>query len=109
MQGGIIHGLKAALFGGQSFDAGAPQTANFNRLGTLRVKNAPIVDVHIVESGEPLGGIGEPGVPPIAPAVANTYFQLLGKRLRTLAFLSAEVEGVGEVKPEDFFNSSFDD
>jgi len=86
MQGGIIHGLNGALYGGQSFAAGAPQVANFNTLAMLRVKDAPTVEVQIMESGEALGGIGEPGVPPIAPAVANAYFQLTGIRVRNLPF-----------------------
>ena len=108
MQGGIIHGLNAALYGGQSFVAGAPQVANFNQLKFLRVKDAPNVEVHIIESGEPLGGAGEPGVPPIAPAVANAYFQLMGKRLRTLPFFSSEITGV-DSKPEIIFKGSFED
>lgn len=98
IQGGIIHGLNAALWGGQSFVAGAPQVANFNRIRMLRVKEAPEVDVHIIDSGKPLGGIGEPGVPPIAPAVANAYFQLTGVRLRSLPFFpdgSAPTDGGG--------------
>jgi len=86
MQSGIIHGLNAALWGGQSFVSGAPQVANFNRIRMLRVKEAPTVDVHIIENDYPLGGIGEPGVPPIAPAVANAYYQLTGVRVRTLPF-----------------------
>jgi len=107
MQGGIIHGLNAALYGGQSFVSGAPQVANFNRLKFLRVKDAPRVEVHIIESGEPLGGIGEPGVPPIAPAVANAYFQLMGKRLRTLPFFSSEIE-VAVGNDEVIFAGSFE-
>jgi len=86
MHSGIIHGLNAALWGGQSFVNGAPQVANFNRLRMLRVKDAPDVDVHIINSGEALGGIGEPGVPPIAPAVANAYYRLTGIRVRALPF-----------------------
>jgi isoquinoline 1-oxidoreductase beta subunit len=93
IQSGIIHGLNAALYGGQNFVAGAPQHANFNSIRMLRVKDAPQVDVHILESGEPLGGIGEPGVPPIAPAVANAYFQLTGVRVRTLPFFPAATGG----------------
>ena len=86
MQSGIIHGLNAALWGGQSFAGGAPQVANFNNIRMLRVKEAPDVDVHIVASGEALGGIGEPAVPPIAPAVANAYYRLTGIRIRSLPF-----------------------
>ncbi|HEX9136154.1 MAG TPA: hypothetical protein VF905_04305, partial [Nitrospirota bacterium] len=50
----------------------------------LRMSEAPEVDVHIVESGEKLGGIGEPGVPPVAPAVANAVFTAIGARIRQL-------------------------
>ena len=86
MQGGIIHGLNAALWGRQRFVAGKPQIGNFNQYRMLRVREAPEVQVVIVNSGEPLGGIGEPGVPPIAPAVANAYYRLTGVRIRKLPF-----------------------
>ena len=95
MQSGIIHGLNAALWGGQSFVNGEPQVANFNKIRMLRVKDAPNVDVRIIASGEPLGGIGEPGVPPIAPAVANAYYQLTGIRVRSLPFFPI-TGGAGE-------------
>ena len=88
MQSGIIHGLNAALWGGQRFREGRPKVANFNAIRMLRVKDAPDVDVHIIDSGEPPGGIGEPGVPPIAPAVANAYYRLVGVRVRELPFFT---------------------
>ena len=56
----------------------------------LQLREMPHVDVKIVNSGNALGGIGEPGVPPIAPAVANAYFNLTGKRVRTLPFFPGQ-------------------
>jgi isoquinoline 1-oxidoreductase beta subunit len=88
MQGGIIHGLNAAMWGRQKFVAGKPQIANFNTYRMLRVSEAPQVEVQILNSGQPVSGVGEPGVPPIAPAVANAYFRLTGIRKRKLPFFA---------------------
>src|SRR5262249_13669585 len=62
---------------------------NFDDYPILRMSETPKVEVAIVNSGEKMGGIGEPGTPPIAPAVANAIFALTGKRLRTLPFVLA--------------------
>ena len=79
MQGGIVHGLNAALWGEQGFIAGKAVKKNFNTARMLKASEMPNVDVVIVESGQQyVGGVGEPGVPPIAPAVANAYFRLTG-------------------------------
>ncbi len=86
MEGGIAHGLAAALWGNMTFTQGAANYANFSHYRMLRLPEMPQVDVTIVNSGGPLGGVGEPGVPPIAPAVANAYAKLTGKRVRTLPF-----------------------
>ena len=90
MQGGIVHGLNAALWGEMTFAQGAAQKRNFDKHRVLRLREMPHVDVKIINSGNALGGIGEPGVPPIAPAVANAYFKLTGKRVRTLPFFPGQ-------------------
>ena len=87
MQGGIVHGLNAALWGEQKFIAGKAVKKNFNTARMLKASEMPNVDVVIVESGQQyVGGVGEPGVPPIAPAVANAYFRLTGIRQKNLPF-----------------------
>ncbi|MEZ4413478.1 MAG: xanthine dehydrogenase family protein molybdopterin-binding subunit [Gemmatimonadales bacterium] len=84
MQGGIVFGLTAALHGEITIDKGRVQQNNFYDYEMVRMPAAPVVDVRIVPSTEPPGGVGEPGVPPIAPAVANAVFALTGQRLRRL-------------------------
>jgi isoquinoline 1-oxidoreductase beta subunit len=82
--GGLTMGLSAALREQVEFADGGVKSANFGDYELLRMSEAPEVDVHIVKSGEKLGGIGEPGVPPIAPAVANAVFTATGARIRRL-------------------------
>lgn len=89
MQGGIAHGLSAALWGRQTFISGVPQVKNFDKMRLLSAGEMPQVEVAVVNSGQALGGIGEPGVPPIGPAVANAYARLKGTRVRTLPFFPA--------------------
>jgi isoquinoline 1-oxidoreductase subunit beta len=84
MQGGIVFGLSAALYGEITLTRGRVVQGNFDTYPVVRMPQAPTVDVHIVPSAEPLGGAGEPGVPPIAPAVCNAIFQATGKRIRKL-------------------------
>jgi isoquinoline 1-oxidoreductase beta subunit len=86
IQGGIVHGLSAAMWGRMTFTRGVVSPRNFNRARVTRMPETPEVTVKIINSGEELGGIGEPGVPPVAPAVANAYARLTGKRLRSLPF-----------------------
>jgi len=93
MTGGILMGLSAALKEGMSFSGGGVESSNFHNYDILRMDEAPEAEVHIVESGEDLGGIGEPGVPPIAPAVANALFAVSGIRLRRLPMTPAAVLG----------------
>jgi isoquinoline 1-oxidoreductase beta subunit len=69
-----------------TFKRGVVSPRNFNRFRVTRMPEMPEITVRIINSGQALGGIGEPGVPPIAPAVANAYARLTGKRLRTLPF-----------------------
>lgn len=84
MESGIAFGLSAALHSALSFKEGRVQESNFHDFRVLRMSEMPQVDVHIVPSSERPSGVGEPGTPPIAPAVANALFALTGQRLREL-------------------------
>jgi isoquinoline 1-oxidoreductase beta subunit len=84
MEGGIAYGLSAALYGEVTLDKGAVQQTNFHQYRVLRMPEMPVVEVHIVPSAEAPTGVGEPGVPPIAPAVANAVFALTGRPVRKL-------------------------
>ena len=86
IEGAIVYGLSAALYGRITFKEGKVEQSNFHDYPVLRMNEMPKVDVHIVQSSEAPGGIGEPGTPPIAPAVANAIFAATGKRLRQLPF-----------------------
>ena len=84
MEGGIVFGLTAALFGQITFDKGRVQQSNFGDYRMMRMSEAPTVEVHIVASTDEPGGIGEPGTAAIAPALANAVFNATGQRLRKL-------------------------
>ena len=84
MESGIVFGLTAALKGEITLKDGAVQQSNFHDYPLLRMNETPDIDVHIVASDAPPEGVGEPGVPPVAPAVANAIFAATGQRLRSL-------------------------
>jgi isoquinoline 1-oxidoreductase beta subunit len=84
IEGGIIFGITAALYGNITIENGRVQQANFDTYRPLRINEAPVIDVHLVSSTQAPGGIGEPGTAAIAPAVANAIFAATGKRLRKL-------------------------
>jgi isoquinoline 1-oxidoreductase beta subunit len=84
MESGVAFGLGAALHSALHFREGRVQESNFHDYQVLRMNEMPVVEVHIVPSTDKPGGIGEVGVPPIAPAVANAVAALTGKRLREL-------------------------
>lgn len=86
MQSGIVYGLSAALHGELTLKDGKVQQSNFHDYPALRLAEMPKIEVHIVPSTDKMGGCGEPGTPPIAPAVGNALFALTGKRLRSLPF-----------------------
>jgi len=86
IEGGVVFALSAALKGEITIAHGAAVQNNFDGYDLVRMPEAPTVEVHIVDSGAELGGIGEPGVPPLAPAVANAVFAATGIRLRKLPF-----------------------
>lgn len=84
MQGGIIFGLSAALYGEITWNEGAVEQYNFPQYDMVRLQVAPTVAVHIMENDEYPGGVGEPGTPPAAPALANALFAATGVRERSL-------------------------
>ncbi len=86
MEGGVVMGLSIALHERVKFAKGGVATSGFSQYRLLGMKEAPAVEVFIAESRHPVGGIGEPGLPPIAPAVANAVFAVTGVRLRELPF-----------------------
>lgn len=86
IQSGIAMGLTAAMYGEIKIKDGIAETRNFDTYRILRMNEMPEVEVHIVKSGESPTGIGEPGVPPIGPAVANAAQQLTGKHVYRLPF-----------------------
>jgi isoquinoline 1-oxidoreductase beta subunit len=89
VEGGVGFGLGAILYGAITLKNGQVEQSNFNDYRVLRMREMPKVEVHIVASGEPPSGIGEPVVPPIGPAVSNAIFAATGKRARTLPMSSA--------------------
>jgi isoquinoline 1-oxidoreductase subunit beta len=84
MQSAIIFGLSAALHGEITLKDGRVQQKNFDDYPVVRMNEAPAIEVHLVPSTEQPGGVGEPGTPPSAPALANALFALTGKRIRRL-------------------------
>ena len=86
LESAIVYGLSAALHGAITIENGKPVQSNFHDYPPLRFSEMPDIDVHIISSEALPTGIGEPGTPPIAPAVANAVFALTGKRLRRMPF-----------------------
>lgn len=90
--GGVVHGLNAALYGRQTFSNGAAQVRNFKSSRMIRLNEMPAVSVVIMpppsvaDRNVPIGGVGELGVPTLAPALANAWFRLTGTRVRDLPF-----------------------
>jgi isoquinoline 1-oxidoreductase subunit beta len=84
MESGIVYGLTAALKGQITIKNGRVEQSNFHDYPLLRIDEMPEVEVHIVPSREAPSGVGEPGTPPIAPAVANAVFAATGQPMRRL-------------------------
>ena len=84
LQSAIAFGLSAALYSQITFKDGQVEQSNFHNYRVLRMSEMPQVEVHLVPGGDKPTGVGEPGTPPIAPAVANALFALTGKRARSL-------------------------
>ncbi|MBL0209821.1 MAG: xanthine dehydrogenase family protein molybdopterin-binding subunit [Holophagaceae bacterium] len=95
MESGIIYGLSAALHGEITLEKGRVAQGNFNDYPVLRLADTPKIEVHIVKSDLPPGGVGEPGLPPIAPAVANAIFAATGKRIRSLPMTPGKILKAG--------------
>lgn len=92
MESCIVFGLSAALYGEITFKKGRVYQTNFDDYPVLTMEEMPEVEVHIVASQEPPGGVGEPGLPPIAPAVANGVMALTGKPMRRLPLTAKRVK-----------------
>ncbi len=84
MESGIVYGLSAALYGEITLEKGRVTQDNFGNYPVVRMSACPEIEVIVAPSGDEVGGIGEPGTPPIAPAVANAVFALTGKPVRRL-------------------------
>ena len=89
MQSGILFGLTAALAGEITLAKGRIEQGNFDDYPMLHLAESPQIAVHVIESGERPGGVGEPGTPPIAPALANAFYAATGKRIRRLPLMRA--------------------
>ena len=89
MESGIAYGLSAALYGAITLKDGKVEQSNFHQYQPLRINEMPVVEVYIVPSTEKPTGVGEPGTPPIAPAVANALFKLTGRPVRALPIVLA--------------------
>ncbi|MBL8387376.1 MAG: xanthine dehydrogenase family protein molybdopterin-binding subunit [Hydrogenophaga sp.] len=92
IEGAIVFGLSAALYGKINLKDGRVEQGNFHNYPVPRHNEMPKVEVHIVKSSEKPGGIDEPGTPPIGPAVANAIFAATGKRLRSLPLDNAQLK-----------------
>src|SRR5580704_12220351 len=88
MEGAIGFGIGAVLYGAITLKGGQVEQSNFFDYQVLRIEDMPAVEVHIVPSSEAPSGVGEPGVPPVGPALSNAVFAASGKRIRTLPFAS---------------------
>lgn len=84
MEGAVVFGLSLALYGKITAKNGAVEQSNFHDFQLLRLNETPEIHVHIVENDEPPGGVGEPGVPPVAPALTNAILSITGKPVREL-------------------------
>ncbi len=93
LEGAMSFGLSAALYGQITFGEGQPRQSNFNDYPLVRLGEMPKVEVHLVPSGDAPGGVGEPGTPPIAPAVCNALFALTGQRVYRLPLSEHDFSG----------------
>jgi isoquinoline 1-oxidoreductase beta subunit len=92
LEGGVAFGLTAALYGEITFEKGRVRQRNFHDYQMLRMNEMPQVEAHIVPSTDKMGGMGEPAVPPVAPAVANAIFAATGKRIRRLPIRAEDLQ-----------------
>jgi isoquinoline 1-oxidoreductase subunit beta len=92
IESAVIFGITAALHGEVTVKNGRVEQSNFHDYQMLRINEAPAIEVHIVRSSEPPGGMGECGTSAIGPALTNAIFAATGKRLRTLPIRAAELK-----------------
>jgi isoquinoline 1-oxidoreductase subunit beta len=92
MESGIIYGLTAAIKSSIRVEEGKVKQANFHNFKLIGMDEAPAIEVYVVPSGELPGGTGEPGTPPIAPAIANAIFAATGKRIRRLPITAEDLK-----------------
>jgi isoquinoline 1-oxidoreductase beta subunit len=90
MESAVVFGLSAALWGKIDIIGGVVQQNNFTNYPMVQMAQAPVVETHIIASTRKPTGVGEPGLPPLAPAVSNALFALTGKRLRSLPFMAGD-------------------
>jgi isoquinoline 1-oxidoreductase subunit beta len=95
IEGSVVYALSAAIRGAITVDKGRVVQGNFDDYPVIRMNESPAIEIHIVQSREPPGGMGEPGVPPLAPAVANAVFAATGKRIRRLPIRAEDLAGKG--------------
>jgi isoquinoline 1-oxidoreductase subunit beta len=84
IQGGVVFGIAGVLYGEVTIKDGRVQQSNFTDYRVLRINETPAIEVHLLQSNEAPGGIGEPGTSGLAPAVTNAIYAATGKRLRKL-------------------------
>ena len=94
LESAVVYGLSAALIEELTIKGGAVQQSNFNNYRVLRMSDMPEIHTKIVASDSPPTGMGEVGVPAVAPAIANAVFQLTGKRLRSLPMSPERVKSI---------------
>jgi isoquinoline 1-oxidoreductase beta subunit len=94
VQGALIFGISAVLYGEITLKDGRVEQTNFNTYQVLRMSEAPAIEVYLIQNNEPPGGMGEPGTSAIVPAVTNAIFAATGKRLRKLPVDPAELKHV---------------
>jgi isoquinoline 1-oxidoreductase beta subunit len=87
MQSSIVYGLTAFQYGEINLERGGVKQGNFPEYRMLKLAQMPAIDVQIMKNEFPHGGVGEPGTPPIAPAVSNALFALTGQRIRSLPLM----------------------
>ena len=92
MEGGAVYALTATLYGKITLDKGRVEQTNFHTYPMMRIAETPVIETHILDSGQPPGGLGEPGVPTVAPAVCNAIFAVTGKRIRRLPIQREELK-----------------
>jgi isoquinoline 1-oxidoreductase beta subunit len=95
MEGACIYATSAAFFGEITAKEGAIQQTNFDNYPVARMASAPkVIEVHLVDSDAAPGGVGEPGVPPFAPALCNAIFAATGQRVRSLPIVHSGLKSI---------------